>query len=96
LIQRHEYSRAVYTAPPLEQTESTDTDNIIGNKWKRQMCTGVWLSYSEVSSCLPVAKMSFGVFTDLYTIGHIEMPDCKWKRYLTSLDKWKFAVNCHV
>jgi len=40
--------------------------------------------------------MSFGVFTDLYTIGHIEMPDCKWKRYLTSLDKWKFAVNCHV
>ena len=80
----------MYTAPPLQQTETADTDNIIGNMWKCQMCTGVWLP------CAAVAKMSFDMVTDLYTIDHFEMPDCKWKRYLASLDEWKCAVNCHV
>ena len=50
MTQLREYSQAVYTAPPLQQTETTGTDNIIGNTWKRQMCTGVWLPYSAVAA----------------------------------------------
>jgi len=76
----HEYSRAVYTAPPLQQTETSDADNSIGNMWKCQMCTGAGLLYRAL---LPMAKMPFDIVTDLYTIGHFEMPDCKWKSYLT-------------